>query len=231
MNTTRISGPVLVTGGASGLGRAVAESLLDSGAKPLVLDRREPPYDVDHAIVDLADTAAAEAAVVGMAERHGRLAGVFTAAGIDRCGPLDAVPREEWERVVAVNLLGTAAVVRAALPYLRRFGGRLVTCASTLGMRVAGDASAYCASKFGVVGFTRALGEELKGQVGVTLLVPGGMHTAFFDGRDPQYRPAPDARLNRPEDVAQAVLFALSQPPGCEIRELVITSSEETSWP
>jgi len=57
------------------------------------------------------------------------------------------------------------------------------------------------------------------------------MHTALFDGRAPQYRPAPDARLNRPEDVAQAVLFALSQPPGCEIRELVITSSEETSWP
>ena len=72
---------------------------------------------------------------------------------------------------------------------------------------------------------------ELAGRIGVTLLVPGGMETSFFDGRDPQYQPGPDAKLNRPGDVAAAVLFALSQPPGCEIRELVVTPSTEPSWP
>jgi NADP-dependent 3-hydroxy acid dehydrogenase YdfG len=65
----------------------------------------------------------------------------------------------------------------------------------------------------------------------VSLLVPGGMHTAFFDDRDEQYRPPPDAKLNRPQDVAAAVVCALRQPPGCEIREMVVTSSEEASWP
>jgi NADP-dependent 3-hydroxy acid dehydrogenase YdfG len=65
----------------------------------------------------------------------------------------------------------------------------------------------------------------------VTLLVPGGMDTAFFDGRDAQYRPGADAQLNDPNDVAAAVMFALSQPPGCELRELVITPSTEPSWP
>ena len=78
---------------------------------------------------------------------------------------------------------------------------------------------------------TRGLQAELKGEVGVTLLTPGGMHTAFFDDRDDQYKPGPDAKLNRPEDVAATVLVALTQPPGCEIRELVVTSSEESSWP
>ena len=90
-----------------------------------------------------------------------------------------------------VSLLGTASVVGAALPYLTRSRGRIVTCASTLGLRPLSDASAYSASKFGVVGFTRALAVELRGEVGVTLLIPGGMRTAFFDGRPDQYKPGP----------------------------------------
>jgi short-subunit dehydrogenase len=93
------------------------------------------------------------------------------------------------------------------------------------------DATAYCASKFGVVGFTRALAAETAGRVGVTMLVPGGMHTPFFDDRDEKYKPPVDAKLNRPEDVATAIVFALQQPDGCEVRELVVTPSMEGSWP
>jgi len=226
-----VPGAVLVTGGASGLGAAVVRAVLDSGGRPVVADLRPPISPVDHELVDLADGRAAEAAVVRLAERSGGLDAVVTAAGTDACGELCDVPAELWERVVAVNLLGTAAVVRAALPFLVRSGGKVVTIASTLGLRPLSDATAYSASKFAVVGFTRALTLELAGRVGVTLLVPGGMQTAFFDDRDPRYRPAPDAKLNRPEDVAAAVLFALGQPPGCEVRELVITPSMEPSWP
>jgi NAD(P)-dependent dehydrogenase (short-subunit alcohol dehydrogenase family) len=229
--TTVDPGTVLVTGGASGLGAAVAQAVATAGGTPAVLDRVEPHFPVDHELVDLADGRAAEAAVTRVAERLGRLDGVVTAAGVDACGPLDGIPADAWERVVAVNLLGTAAVVRAALPHLAASRGKVVTVASTLGLRALPDATAYCASKFGVIGFTRALAAETAGRVGVTLLVPGGMDTAFFDGRPEQYRPPADAKLNRPEDVAQAVLFALCQPPGCEARELVICPSEEPSWP
>ena len=156
----------------------------------------------------------------------------MTAAGIDACGSLDEVARRAVGRVVRVNLLGTAAVIRAALPLLRADGdGRIVTVASTLGLRALPEATAYCASKFGVVGLTRALAAELAGDVGVTLLVPGGMQTPFFDDRPEQYRPPPTAQLNRPEDVAAAVVFALDQPRGCEVRELVVCPSNETSWP
>ena len=118
-----------------------------------------------------------------------------------------------------------------ALPRLGRSRGRVVTVPSTLGVRALPAATAYCASKFGVVGFTRALAAETGDRVGVTLLVPGGMHTAFFDDRDEKYKPPADAKLNRPEDVAAAVLVALTQPVGCEIRELVVCASEESSWP
>jgi NAD(P)-dependent dehydrogenase (short-subunit alcohol dehydrogenase family) len=223
-------GTVLITGGASGLGHAVAAAVRDAGGTPVVLDIVEA-NGFDHELVDMADTRAAEQAVRRAAQRHGGLDAVFTAAGIDSPAPLDDLAGESWDRVIGVNLLGTAAVVRAALPYLRASNGIVVTCASTLGFRAVPDATAYCASKWGVVGFTRALAAELKGSVRVTMLVPGGMHTSFFDGRDERYKPPRDAKLNRPEDVARSVLFAMRQPPGCEIKELVVTSSWEGSWP
>ena len=225
-------GTVLITGGASGLGAATVAAVRDAGGRPLVLDRVAPADGVEHELADLADRQATERAVAELVERAGGgLDGVFTAAGIDACGPLGEVPADKWERVVQVNLLGTARVVRAALPYLERSGGTVVTCASTLGLKALPDATAYCASKFGVIGFTRALAAETRGRVGVTLLIPGGMRTAFFDGRDEQYKPPPDAKLNQPEDVAATVVFALRQPPGCEVRELVVAASEESSWP
>jgi NAD(P)-dependent dehydrogenase (short-subunit alcohol dehydrogenase family) len=225
-------GTVIVTGGASGLGAAVVEALsAEHTATPVVLDVKPPADGVLHEIVDLADGRAAERCVRSVAERHGGLGAVVTAAGIDSCGPLTGVDGDAWDHVVRVNLLGTAAVVRAALPYLEDSGGRVVTVASTLGWRALPDATAYCASKFGVVGFTRALAAEMAGRVGVTLLLPGGMQTPFFDGRTEQYKPPKDARLNAPENVARAVVFALQQPPGCEVRELLVTPSTESSWP
>ncbi|GII86726.1 hypothetical protein Ssi03_47160 [Sphaerisporangium siamense] len=288
-------GNILITGGASGLGKATARAVAEAGGRPLVIDVTAPDaapayaaYEPghaaggatrpgsgagrtarsgggarpgseagrtarsaadgaahaassngarggvrsgDHAVADLADRGQAERAVRELAERAGGLDGVVTSAGIDRCGPLARVDAEEWERVVRVNLLGTVSVIRAALPYLTRSHGRVVTVASTLGLRPLSDATAYCAAKAGVVGFTRALALELRGQVGVTLLVPGGMRTPFFDGRDEQYTPGPEADLNAPEDVAATVVFALTRPPGCEVRELVVCPARETSWP
>lgn len=225
-------GNVLIAGGASGLGAATVRAVQRHGGTPLIVDIAKPQGDVRYAWADLADTSTVDDAVRELADSvDGQLHGVFTPAGIDSCGPLDKVAAKEWERVVHVNLLGTAAVIRAALPYLKSTQGRIVTVASTLGIKAVSDATAYCASKFGVVGFTRALAAELAGEVGVTLLIPGGMHTPFFDGRTEQYKPPPDAKLNEPENVAETVVFALSQPAGCEVRELVVCSSWESSWP
>jgi NAD(P)-dependent dehydrogenase (short-subunit alcohol dehydrogenase family) len=228
--TSRL-GVVIVTGGSSGLGAAVVQEVLRAGGVPAVLDLQPPAEGVDYEQVVLADGRAAEAAVERVAQRHGRIDGVVTAAGTDSCGKLEDVPAPAWEKVLAVNLIGTAAVVRAALPHLERSAGRVVTVGSTLGLSAVSDATAYCASKFGVTGFTRALAAETAGRVGVSLLVPGGMSTAFFDSREERYKPPPDALLNRPENVAAAAIFALRQPPGCELRELVVCPSTESSWP
>ena len=223
-------GTVLVTGGASGLGAAIAAAVEADGGTPVVLDRQPPPNGFAFHEVDLANPRDAEAAVREVAEERG-LDAVVTAAGIDACGDILDVDPDAWDRVVAVNLIGTAAVVRAALPALERSRGRVVTVASTLGLRALPAATAYCASKFGVVGFTRALAAELGDRVGVTLLVPGGMKTHFFDDRPESFKPAPDQLLNDPADVARTVVFALRQPAGCELRELVVAPAGEPSWP
>lgn len=232
--TLQLSNPgrVLVTGGGSGLGAAVVQSVTAAGGTAVVLDQNISSVSAAKAIeVDVADRAAVEAAVRAAAESLGGLDAVVTAAGIDRCGRLEDVAAEEWEKVIGVNLLGTVSVVRAALPHLLDSHGRAVTVASSLGIKAVSDATAYCASKFGVIGFSRALAAETRGRMGVTTMIPSGMKTHFFDDRTEQYKPQDDSRLNDPMRVAEAILFALHQPRGCEIREMVICHEEEDSWP
>ncbi len=222
---------VIVTGGASGLGAAIVSALEQKERRPVVLDRQRPAGDVPFEEVDLVHSRATEDAVRRVGERMGGISAVVTCAAMDRPSDFEKVDGEVWDDIVKANLLGTAAVVRAALPFLLKERGHIVTVASTLGLRTLPAATAYCASKFGVVGFTRALAMELGGRVGVTMLIPGGMRTRFFDDRDEEFKPAKDQMLNDPSWVAKAVLFALEQPPGCEVREMVITPSIEPSWP
>jgi NADP-dependent 3-hydroxy acid dehydrogenase YdfG len=232
MSSPRPLGNVLVTGGASGLGAAVVAAVRAQGGTAIVLDLDVSRLEDEHAYAcDVSDTRATEALVTDLAERYDGLDAVVTAAGVDRPAPLGALPGEAWEQIVAVNLLGTVAVVRAALPALTAVHGRVITVASSLALRAFGDATAYCASKFGVVGFSRALAAETKGTLGVTTVYPAGMRTRFFDGRDEQYKPGPDANLIDPAEVADAIVFALTRPQGVEVRELVMFPEDEPSWP
>lgn len=224
-------GTVFITGGASGLGAALVDAVEAAGGTPAVLDRVPPRDGVAYVEVDLADSADAARAVAELVEKVGPPSAVVTAAGTDACGSILDIDVETWERVVRVNLFGTVAVVRACLPHLEASRGTVVTVGSTLSLRGFGDATAYCASKYGVRGFSHALAAELQGRVGVTLLIPGGMRTAFFDGRADQYKPGPDADLNDPASTAAAVINALRQPVGSEIREMLVMASGESSWP
>lgn len=223
---------VLITGGGSGLGLACAMAVTRAGGTAAVAD-----LDISNAgdyrayELDVTDRAAVQATVDRVARDLGGLDAVITAAGIDLPGELDEISAEQWEKVLAVNLLGTVSTVRAALPYLKESHGRVVTVSSTLALRGAAGATAYSASKFGVRGFSQALAAETAGRVGVTNLIPGGMKTKFFDGRTEQYRPQDDSRLNEPARVAEAVVFALTQPRNVEVRELLIAHEDEGSWP
>lgn len=222
---------VVVTGGSSGLGEAIVENVLDHGGSAYVLDTHMPSTRVPFTGTDVSSWDQVLAGMKAARDRLGGIDGLVTAAGIDRCGSLGDVDPDDWEMVVRVNLLGTVNAIRAALPDLLESRGRVVTVSSILALRPAGDASAYCASKAGVLGLTHALAAELKGAVGFTALIPGGMATPFFDGRDPKYQPSPDAQLCPPADVARAVTMALRSPAGCELREIIIAPANEPGWP
>jgi NAD(P)-dependent dehydrogenase (short-subunit alcohol dehydrogenase family) len=222
--------PILISGGSSGLGAALVDAALRRQARPLVVDRQPPRHEVPHVVTDLADPRTAEDEIRRFLAGQPPLRAVITAAGTDACGRFADVEGARWEQVVTVNLLGTATVIRAALDHLAA-PADVVTIASTLGWRVLSDATAYCASKFGVVGFTRALARELDGNPRVTLVVPGGMRTSFFDGRPEQYKPGPDAVLSEPASVADVVMAAVEMPPGIEVKEVVVGPPGEPSWP
>ncbi|MGD7001687.1 SDR family oxidoreductase [Corynebacterium halotolerans] len=223
---------ILITGGGSGLGLACALAITEAGGTAVVLDRDiSDAGDYRAHEVDVTDRAAVENTISQVAEELGGIDALIAAAGMDIPGELDEVSAEQWEQVLGVNLLGTVSATRAALPHLKRSHGRVVTVASTLALKGAGGATAYSASKFAVRGFSQALAAETKGEVGVTCLIPGGMKTKFFDGRTEQYMPQDDSRLNEPARVAEAVLYALTQPENVEIREMLIANELEDSWP
>jgi NAD(P)-dependent dehydrogenase (short-subunit alcohol dehydrogenase family) len=229
-----------ITGGASGIGRAIAELYTRFGARVMIIDA-----DADAAATvaagldgaaayscDVTSTASVAEAVEAIWSQAGPIDILVNSAGVARLAPAESLDDAQWSSTIAVNLTGTYFMCReVGRRMIDRGSGKIINLASQAASVALPEHVAYCASKFGVVGFTRALMAELKGQVGVTLVTPGGMSTAFFDDRSPQYQPAPGAPLADPCDVASAIVFALCQPPGCEVKELVVAGPEETSWP
>lgn len=218
---------MLITGSASGLGAAVATQASKHGWSTIGIDMRPSPSADEYRVADVSDFTSVQQALYEITH----IDAVITCAGIDHPGALSTVRHDVWDNIIKVNLIGTANIARWALSRFPDTGGHIMTVASTLGLRAASEATAYCASKFGVVGFSRALAAELGERHSVTLVIPGGMRTSFFDHREERFKPGPDAQLADPKDIADVMINALNQPSTCSIRELVVTPLTEMSWP
>ena len=182
----------IVTGGASGIGRAVAARLRDEGAQVSLWDlnadalaeAKDGTGAVDAQALDIADPDAVERAMVASLAALGGLDILVCSAGIT--GPnttVKAYPAEAWRRVIDVNLNGLFYCNRAAVPALERNGyGRIVNVASIAGKEGNPNASAYSASKAAVIGLTKSLGKELAGtEIRVNCVTPAAVRTAIFD--------------------------------------------------
>lgn len=240
----------LVTGATSGLGWATALAFAQAGADVALLARHEGDLEEVAAEaaragvravpvpVDLAERVQVERA----AERvRGELGGVdvlVNSAATDAPGGVEDITAADWDRVLAVNLRAPFLLCRAVLPSMRDAGrGTIVNVSSVAGKRGWANASAYCASKFALAGFTQALAAEGKAHgIRACVIFPGGMATAWgsWSRVERQALPreaSPAERALPPEDIAGLIVWIAAAPKELVLNEVIATPLDEQGWP
>jgi NADP-dependent 3-hydroxy acid dehydrogenase YdfG len=226
---------LLITGASSGIGAATARAASDAGYRVALGARRRRELDrlarelggADRALArscDVADWSDVEGLTEAALSRFGRLDAVFANAGFGATRGFLEESVEHWRAMIDTNVLGVALTIRATLPHLLDRGtGHYVLTSSIAGRRVL-PGSLYSATKFAASTIGEALRQELRRMhdntdIRVTLIAPGMTDTEFFDQR-------PDNAL-APDDVARAVLYALSQPPHVDVNEIVLRPTSQ----
>lgn len=216
-----VGATAVVTGASRGIGRAIALRLAAAGAEVALWARDLAALRSVHAeisalggraqvfVVDVTDPAAISNAADIVRGTMAPVHVLVNNAGAVVRKPTVAITEVEWRRVMAVNLDGTFFVTRAFLADLTRGGGRIINIASIAGREGTPLLSAYCAAKHGVVGFTRALAEELRAaKVSVNAICPGSVDTAMLREGLPGAKPD-----MTPDDIAATALFLATPPP------------------
>lgn len=241
MNTVK-NKIVLVTGAGQGLGAEICKTLAKDGAVIAAGDIKEDSLqktieeirstggNIEAFRMDVSNRENIKEVIDSIANKYGRLDIIINNAGVDYTKPIDELEFSEWDNVINVNLNGPFLVSKIAYPYLVRNGkGHIINIVSTAAKRAWANASAYHASKWGLLGFSHALHVEArKHHVKVTALVTGGMQTPFILERFPE---TPKMNLQDPKNVAETIKYILCQPDETVIPELMIIPMTETSWP
>ncbi|MEV7563008.1 SDR family oxidoreductase [Streptomyces sp. NPDC048331] len=229
---------VAVTGAGSGIGEATALLLAERGAKVVLGARRTERLEALAARIERAGGQAAWirtdvtrradlSGLVGLArERYGRLDVLVSNAGVGLISPLDELRVEDWEEMIDVNLKGVLYGIAAALPVFREQGsGHFVNTVSTAGLRVVPLQSVYAGTKNAVRTISEGLRQEAGDSVRVTVVSPGAVRTDFTERMDPQARARIDRMMETalsPDAVARAIAFAVEQPDGVDVGDIVV---------
>lgn len=247
MEPTSLAGKVvLVTGAASGLGEAAAYAFARQGCVLACVDRNQEGIHRVQALLeqtgaqsnalscDAGDADAVFATVQRVLEQCGRLDMLVNCAAIDHTASIEELSVEQWDEELRVNLRGPFLFAKAVWPVMRQQrSGHIFNIASTAALRSWANASAYHASKRGLIGLSQGLSVEGRPHgIRVTTIIPGGMATHFFDRFSAQGIPLPDPNtLQDPANVAATIVFAAQLPEASALQELLITPFLETSWP
>ena len=224
----------VITGASRGIGAALARMLHARGVKLGLASRRGDDLGLDGVVAqpcDVRDLDALTRLCDATAETFGGIDIVVANAGVGAYGPFLELSREHLDEMLDVNLKGTLYAIRAALPHMLGHDGDVITLASEAGRRGLPNEAVYCASKFGQVGFTRALDHELRERgIRCTNICPGGVATDFAlddgRGRTPDVLPG----MMTAEDVAEVVVFALERPRHLRLLETALRPMSEASW-
>jgi NADP-dependent 3-hydroxy acid dehydrogenase YdfG len=221
-----------ITGASRGVGAAVARAFHGDGMKVALASRSGDDLGLDGALglaCDVRDPDAVATAVEAAVAEFGRLDVVVANAGVGAYGPFLEMDPEDVEAMIDVNLKGTLYTARFTLPHLIESKGDFVSLASVAGLRAFPGEAVYNASKFGMLGFTRALDHELRGLgVRVTNVAPGGIATDFAmgSGRTPD---SVEGMMSA-EEVADVVLFTVNQPRNLRMMTVSFRPMNEGSW-
>lgn len=232
----------LITGGGQGLGKAICQVLAEAGAIVIVGDiKTENAQRVAEELIkngakakgvdlDVSQVDSTVKAIETIKAEFGKIDILINNAGIDVTKSFAELSIEEFEKVMAVNLNGPFLMSKAVFPIMtEQGGGQIVNIVSTAAKRAWTEASAYHASKWGLLGFSHALHTEGRGvNIKVSAVVAGGMKTPFILERFPE---VDQNTLQDPRNVAEAVLFVLTRPAESVIPEMMIIPRLETSWP
>jgi NADP-dependent 3-hydroxy acid dehydrogenase YdfG len=239
---------IAVTGASSGIGAATAVACARAGAAVALAARRAGRLaEVAERITaaggtafaratDITDEDEARAFVDEAADALGGLDGLVNNAGVMLLGPVAEAPTEEWRRMIAVNQLGLLYCTHAALPRLLEAEiADVVNVSSTAGRIARAGSAVYAMTKFGVGAFSEALRQEVTGRgVRVTLVEPGVVATELTTHMRPEILAAASRRFAGvtpldPDDIARAVVFALSQPPGVSVNEVLVRPTSQSA--
>jgi NADP-dependent 3-hydroxy acid dehydrogenase YdfG len=224
-----------ITGASRGIGAEVARLLSREGMALGLASRSGDDLGLERALgipCDVRSLQEVEGAVAATVERFGRLDICVANAGVGSYHPFEETPIEHVEEMIDVNLKGTIYAIRAALPHLLASGeGDVITLASEAGRRGFPGEAVYCASKFGQVGLTRALDNELRERgVRCTNVCPGGVATDFALAEGYGRPESVLAGMMTAKDVAEVVLFVLTRPRRMRILETAFRPLTEASW-
>jgi len=218
---------VVVTGGASGIGAAIASMVAQKGAVVAVLDMARAPAEQvaeelgEHAVpfvVDVTNPDSVDGAISAVTKHFGRIDVLFHSAGIVALDPAESVTTQDWYRQIDVNLSGTFLVNQAAGKVMLQMGrGKIINMASQAGSIALHHHAAYCASKWGVIGLSKVLAAEWAGRgVTVNTISPTVVMTAMGKkawagqkGEDLK-KLIPVGRFAEPEEIAAAAIFLAS---------------------
>jgi NADP-dependent 3-hydroxy acid dehydrogenase YdfG len=225
----------LVTGASGGIGAAVARRLHAAGASLGLLSRSGDDLGLERAlglVCDVRDRTAVGVAADEVVERFGRLDVVVANAGVGAYGSFVDLDPERLEAMIDVNLKGTIYTAAATVPHLIAAGeGDFVSLASVAGLRAFPGEAVYNASKFGQVGFTRALDHELRERgVRATCICPGGVNTGFAIGTGREEGDPELEDMLTADEVADVVLFTLTRPRRMRILTTSFRPMSEASW-
>lgn len=213
----------IITGASRGIGLAIARVLARKGVRLGLLSRSKPKVAGEFIACDLADLKTVPAAVGKLLSRLGTVDYLVNNAGTFLEKPVPGIQLSEWERIQCVNLTAPFLITREVLPHMMaRRQGRIINIASTASTQGYLHQSAYCASKHGLLGFSRSLAIEAKPyNIHVHALCPGGVDTDFIKGTYLGERLKGQPMI-RPEDIAELVVFLLRQPDNIDLAEIVV---------